>query len=122
MNMHAPKSVRVARFQKPTGNFDQVENEIKSLEYLNRVLKEIVVSEKYLLKRDFLVINVLPEADKIKMKKAIEAISSGNKVVKILVSNSKPYIRRHIVTKPYKRMYVRFERQFDLSILSGGAS
>jgi ribosomal protein L23 len=122
MNMHVPKSIKISRFQKSTSNENQMEKEIKSFEYLNRVLKEIVVSEKYLSKRDFLIVNVSLEADKIKIKKAMEGISEGNKVIKILVSNRKPYLRKHIMTKPYKRMYIRFEKHFDLSILSGGVS
>jgi ribosomal protein L23 len=122
MNMHVPKSIKIARFQKPIAAVDQLEMGIKSLEYLNKVMKEVVVSEKYLLRRDFLILNVSLEADKIKMKKAMEWISKGNKVLKILVSNRKPYLRKNMVTKPYKRMYVRFEKHFDLSILSGGAS
>ena len=58
MNMHVPKSIKMARFQKPTGAVDQVEMGIKSLEYLNKVMKEVIVSEKYLLRRDFLILNV----------------------------------------------------------------
>jgi len=122
MNMHVPKSIKAARFKKKIYDIGSIDNKIKSLEYLNRVMEDIVVSEKYLLRRDFLIVNVKPEADKQKMKLAMENISEGNKVLNITSSNRKPFLKRRISTKSYKRMCIKFEKQFDLSIFSGGAS
>jgi ribosomal protein L23 len=120
--MHVPKSIKAARFKKKIYDIGSIDNKIKSLEYLNRVMEDIVVSEKYLLRRDFLIVNVKPEADKQKMKLAMENISEGNKVLNITSSNRKPFLKRRISTKSYKRMCIKFEKQFDLSIFSGGAS
>ena len=122
MNMHAPRSIKALRFNKKTYDIQSVDYQITSLEYLNRVMQEIVVSEKYILRRDFLVINVNKEADKQKMKLALEAISNGNKVVGLTSSIRKPYLRKRFETSAYKRMFVRFQNQFDLTVFSGGVS
>lgn len=122
MNMHTPKSIKISRFIKKSYEIGSIDNKIKALEYLNRVMKDIVVSEKYLLRRDFLIVNVSPEAEKEKMKIAMENISNGNKVLKITSSNRKPFLKKRIATKAYKRMCIKFENQFDLGIFSGGAS
>lgn len=98
----------------------------KSLEYLIRVIERILVSEKYVLDAHMLALDVRPEADKLLIKTALEAVANGNWIRKITSSNRKSVSRTFKgsigSTSAYKRMYIRFNSPFDPSILTGGES
>jgi ribosomal protein L23 len=121
--MHVPLSIRSLRFNKNEKASGE-KNKIKSLEYLIHVIKRVVVSEKYILDRNLLVLDVKPDAEKMKISMAIEGISE-NKVLKVTSSirrsSTRNFKRSKGSTSEYKRMCLRLDSPFDISILSGGS-
>jgi len=122
--MHVPLSIRRLRFNPATKYASEDSKKIKSLEYLIRVIERVVLSEKYILDRNLLVLDVKPEADKLKIGMALEGISE-NKVLKVTSSVRKPternFKRSKGSTSEYKRMCIRLDSPFDITILSGGS-
>lgn len=122
----APRSVRMMRFTSRPRDIESESHKVKGLEYLLHSIERVVVSEKYILERDLLVLDVRPETDKLKMKLALESVSNGNKVRRIRSSNRKPTLRvfrgKRGSTSASKRMYVLFSGPFNFDDLTGGES
>ena len=96
-------------------------NRTKSLTYLLSGVNKVVVSDKYILDRCVLVLNVKPEMEKIKIRRALNAISEGNEVINVNSVKRHAYQRnfrgRPGTISAFKVMYIRFKHEFDHSVL-----
>jgi ribosomal protein L23 len=122
--MQVPIRVRRMRFLKPKADSEAIDIQIASFEYLSSMVKKVINSEKYILSTNLLVLDVSLDAEKLKIKRALEGISNA-KITKITSSNRKPhtkYFKGRLGTQPgYKRMHITTTEPFDLALLFGGS-
>ena len=110
--MWAPVSVRRARFMSEKPN-----STVAGLKYLFRNLRRIVVSDKYIMERNVLVLDVVKDSSKRFLERAMSSIDPTNKVLKIntLVRKATSRVFRGTsgTIGAYKRVYIRFEKEID---------
>lgn len=109
-----PISIRRLRY-KPRAHL----TEVAAFEYLLRNLKRHVISEKYVLDKNVLVLDML-NSSKNMTKMSIETIFK-QKVIKIGSCVRKPYVKyfrgRFGESEKYTRVYIRTENPVDIKLL-----
>lgn len=119
--MHAPISVRRARFEKTAAS-----SNLKGLNYLLKHLKSLVISDKYPLDNNMLILNVEVSTTKALIKKAFSSVMPDNKLISVnsLVKKGTSRNFRGVKgnTSSFKRMYIKFEKVVDSDFFarSGG--
>lgn len=93
--------------------------ETAAYEYLLSIIRRHVISEKYVLDKNMLVLDALGP-DKRMVRMAIEAIFK-TEVLKVTTSVRKPYVKhfrgQRGMTSKYSRVYIRTKVPVDLKAL-----
>ena len=120
-SMFTPISVKRMRFDAKQRDSSKESYIAVSLEYLLENIISIPDTEKYIMNRNVLVLNVKHDTEKLKTRLAFAGISPDNPILKLNSSNRKPITKvirgKKGTISGHKRMYLTFSKPFDRSIL-----
>lgn len=119
--MFVPKSIRMQRFGVKIVANKPAESLVASYSYIEKVIKRVVVSEKYIVNPCVLALDVDVKACKQRIARAFAQISPDNNVVKITSlinkSTARTFKGKIGATKASKRLCIRFDKPFDISLI-----